>query len=102
MHVLLTTIKDAVTTLTGKKPATKDRDPRGAKLHARIIQAAQEHGWNTDPDNEVQDLQRILKHALGIMSQGDRDKLEKRIGEKVYDEYLDDEWHIHLREEHRK
>lgn len=52
-------------------PSTEPRDPRVE----RILNAAQQHGQNSEPDHEVGDLQDVLRAAWSLMSIEQRNQL---------------------------
>lgn len=52
-------------------PSTEPRDPRVE----RILNAAEQHGQNSEPDHEVGDLQDVLRAAWSLMSTEQRNQL---------------------------
>ncbi|CAN7783441.1 hypothetical protein LJR175_008322 [Variovorax sp. LjRoot175] len=52
-------------------PSTEPKDPRVE----RILNAAEQHGQNSEPDHEVGDLQDVLRAAWSLMSTEQRDQL---------------------------
>jgi predicted nucleic acid-binding Zn-ribbon protein len=53
-------------------------------LYDKIINSAQRHGEESEPDHEVGDLQQALQAALDIMTETQRNSLEKHLTEQDF------------------